>query len=1303
MSTSYTQIEKLDESNYETWKIQMRSVLVHQSLWDYVSGTATEPDKSKDKDGFEKHVRHDEKALASIILHVKPSQLLHIKSCEKAKEAWDKLMAVYQSKAPARKVSLFKQLINLKMADSSPIQTHLNSFFEVTGKLEEAGIKLPKELISIILLSSLPKEYENFVVAMESRDDLPEVDILKNKLIEDGLRRSSNVEKPDETAFAMKPKHKNKKFHSKNSSNYTRDRTCYNCGQSGHFIADCRMQKKERSGNSKKSTAFGLLEANLSAGNLKNKVWIFDSGSTSHMCCDKSLFSTLQEHQENIQMPNNQFVKSSGIGEVILKTPYSEVKLQQVLYVPDLHMNFISLSKATVHGMVTVLKSNYATIRNRNNRKLLQAKLFNNLFIFEMEEQEKVCALKSPKINEFKLWHERFGHLNQKSLSQMISNGRVRGIELDKNQEKFDCETCLKAKFSSLPFESSTSKCKEVLEIVTSDICGPMQTTSLGGSRYFALFIDVYSRRMFVYFLKKKNEVFGCFKIFKARVENETNKKIKIFRSDNGGEYVNAEFTKFLNESGIQHQLTVAHTPQQNGISERANRTIVEMARSLLISSNLPNFMWAEAVNTAVYLRNRSETKSLDNKTPFEAWFGRTPNVHHLKVFGCKAIMLNKSPGRSKFSSKGIECIMVGYSTESKAYRVYIPDQRKIVKTRDIKFLENQEKEDNTVIEVIETEKPLQHEEESDGEENFEDAEEGEIESSVIVISDESSPENKRKPAQKVNKGGRPKIVRTGTRGRPRKVFNSANALETEIENPNTVSEALASQHKEEWLDAMKVEYGNLMRNDTWELVNLPKNRKALKSRWVFNIKRDKNGEVDKFKARLVAKGCSQKYGIDFQETFSPVVRYSSIRILLALAVEYGLEIHQMDVVSAYLNGELKDEIYMQQPENFVDAKSPEKVCKLKKGLYGLKQSGREWNHKLDKILKSIGFRQSSEDSCIYILKTQNGYVIIAVFVDDLLILGTSRKIIEDVKQKISLEIETVDKGLVDYFLGMQIEVDAKSKQIHIHQKQFIQNLLESWRMENCRKVSTPLDPGQKFQKCVSCEDCEKADVKSYQSLIGSLSYLSLSTRPDISYAVNQLSQFNVNPHQEHLVAAKHILKYLNSTIDLKLTYKKTGAPIEGFSDADWGGNYDRKSHTGYCFILASGTVVWETKKQQSVALSSTEAEYMAMSSASKEAVYLKKLLQDLGYPELVEKPIKMHGDNLSAIQLIKNPVYHSRSKHIDIRVHYVREVFQNNIIELQYCSTNEMVADILTKVLTKQKHQKLSKLLGMVEVQLEG
>lgn len=448
----------------------------------------------------------------------------------------------------------------------------------------------------------------------------------------------------------------------------------------------------------------------------------------------------------------------------------------------------------------------------------------------------------------------------------------VHGLDVKNSSDNMNCETCLKGKISSLPFSQNLSiKSSAVLDLIHSDICGPMRTTSLGGYKYFALFIGDFSRKFFVHFLKNKSDIFSEFKIFKYRVERETDRKIKILRTDNGGEYINGEFDRFLESGGIRRHLTVPYTPQQNGVAERANRTLVEMARCMLLSSNLHESLWGEAINTAVYLRNRSPTKLL-SLTPYEALCGVKPTVHHLRIFGCKAIVLDKRPGKSKFAAKGFECNMVGYCSESKAHRLYDPATKKITKSRDVKLLENcgtSNQIDNDFV-ILETasdntstlEAPPAIKQDLDSDDDdivFNDAVSETGSSGVSVFPENDGAVGDEDAEAVIDEADMAKQVRSSRllSLRPRKnMFMSGNTCK---ENPVTVDEAMKRGDADCWKSSMVAEYNALISNETWDLVDLPIDRRPIQSKWVFNIKRDKDGNVERYKARLVAKGC-QRY-----------------------------------------------------------------------------------------------------------------------------------------------------------------------------------------------------------------------------------------------------------------------------------------------------------------------------------------------------------------------------------------------------------------------------------------------------------
>lgn len=394
-----------------------------------------------------------------------------------------------------------------------------------------------------------------------------------------------------------------------------------------------------------------------------------------------------------------------------------------------------------------------------------------------------------------------------------------------------------------------------------------------------------------------------------------------------------------------------------------------------------------------------------------------------------------------------------------------------------------------------------------------------------------------------------------------------------------TYHEAINSSHKKEWIDAMNDEYNSLIENKTWTLCELPKNRKAIKNKWIFKTKRDANGNISRYKARLVVKGCSQKYGIDYQEIFSPVVRYSTIRFLMAFAVKNDLKIHQMDAVTAFLQGELNDEvIYMEQPQGF--KQNENLVCKLNKALYGLKQSSRVWNLKLDDAMKKYGFKQSDYDPCMYYIMKENNILIVTIYVDDFLIFFNNEQMLKDLKQFLTSNFKMKDLQEAEYCLGIKITRDFNNGKLWLDQENYTRNILEKFNMMNCKPVSTPTDPSQKLTKSDSIDDSMKN--VPYQEAVGSLLFLAQISRPDIAYAVHSVSRFNNNPNQIHWTAVKRIMRYLKGTLQFKLEYSKDGNnEIVGFSDADWANDeQDRHSVSGYVFKLANGPISWKCTKQ---------------------------------------------------------------------------------------------------------------------------
>ena len=757
-------------------------------------------------------------------------------------------------------------------------------------------------------------------------------------------------------------------------------------------------------------------------------------------------------------------------------------------------------------------------------------------------------------------------------------------------------------------------------------------------------------------------------------MESHGRKRLKTLRTDNGGEYTSSEFKQYLKEGGVRHELTIPKTPQQNGVAERMNRTLVETVRSMLIDARLPKKFWAESLSTAVYLRNRSPTKTVVGMTPFEAWYGYKPDVSHLRVFGCTVYTHIEKDERSKFDSKAKRCFLLGYGTETKGYRLYDVEKKRVIHSRNVVFKESEDR-----VTEIEQKEPEKRRLELENIEGNDDKTEDELDSEKDNAIEEEAIEEP--------------VVRRSQREKQKPDYYGIwiNSAEIVAQEPTTVTDALSGPEKQKWKTAMDKEIQSIRDNDVWDLVELPKQRTAIGCKWIFKRKPAADGSIERYKARLVAQGFSQQYGLDYDETFCPVVRFESLRTLIAFSVQNNFQLHQMDFTSAFLNGDLEEEIYMKQPEGFIEPGKENLVCKLKHSLYGLKQSSRCWNSVLDIQLKKMGFKQSSNDPCIYTLSGGETFII-GVYVDDVILAGKDCKQMEEIKRKLAEKFDIKDLGELKYFLGVNIKVNNGS--VWIGQPLYVEKLLKKYGMENAKAIRTPVDIGNKLVKADT--NSEMIDPVLYQSAVGSLLYLSTKTRPDIAYAVNSVARFSSQPTKQHWVAIKRIFRYLKGTTRLGLLYKKDDSKsVIGFSDADWGGDIeDSKSTSGYCFEVGGTIVSWRSNKQSCVALSTAEAEYIALSSTAQEAIWLNELWKDFNREP--SKPTVIFEDNQAAIKLARNPQYHGKTKHISIKYHFIRDQVSRNVIELKYCSTEQMKADIFTKGLNTTKFTKLRDMLGM-------
>lgn len=503
---------------------------------------------------------------------------------------------------------------------------------------------------------------------------------------------------------------------------------------------------------------------------------------------------------------------------------------------------------------------------------------------------------------------------------------------------------------------------------------------------------------------------------------------------------------------------------------------------------------------------------------------------------------------------------------------------------------------------------------------------------------------------------------------------------------PTSYRQAERSPDWLEWRKAMDEELESLKENEVWDVVPRPANRKIVDSKWVYKIKTDANGNIDRYKARLVARGFTQQPGVDYDEIFSPVVRFDSMRLLLAIAAVKGWRPRQLDVKTAFLYGILKEEVYMQLPEG---SRQTGMVAKLKRCLYGLKQSSREWYLRLVNFLSPYGFVCSAFDPCV--LVHDSGTLFIAIYVDDITLFGKSSDLLDKTVTILQTEFKVTDMGLLHWLLGIRIEINDEG--ISLSQSAFIDKILARFGMESCNPVSTPMDHNIRLLR--STDDDERVSSTSYQQIVGSINYLATATRPDLSYSITHLSQFNSDPSTLHMSALKRLLRYLHGTREQRLLYPwRSSLKLTGFCDASYGNILDsRRSFSGYLFQLGDSTVCWRARKQNSVAASTTEAEYMALLLATKQFIWLDRGLKEFLKEQI---PSAVFTDNMSAIDIAHNPKLNDRTKHIDIAYHFTREQVEEGNLLLMHVASKDNLADICTKALPRPIHVQLcTKIFG--------
>ncbi|KAE8720906.1 tir-nbs resistance protein [Hibiscus syriacus] len=1129
-------IKRLNNKNYNTWATRMESYLQGQDLWEVVGGGEVTQPEAEDANGIlRKWKIKAGKAMFALKTTIEVEILEHIRDAKTPKEAWDTFVTLFTKMNDTKLKLLENELLSMAQRDMAVAQ-YFHKVKSICREISELDptAAIGEARIKRIIVHGLRPEYRGFVTAVQGWPTQPSLVEFENLLAgQEAMAKQMggvSLKGEEEALYTSKSRDtfqwytgigskkdgdKVKNYQgkggphsggaSKNRGNSRKfDGKCYNCGKMGHMAKDCWTKKKPVESNTATSSSkeyseddwdtealFAKEEEELALTvttperiDYKND-WIVDSGCSNHMTGDKQKLQNLSEYNGGrvVVTADNSRLPITHIGKTVVTPRYNsnQMQLQDIYHVPRMKKILLSVAQLTSSGHYVLFGSQDVKVYRDvkiSETPTMEGRRLESIYVMSAES----AYVDGTRKNETSdLWHMRLGHVSYSKLSVMVKKSMLKGLpQLDVRTDTV-CAGCQYGKAHQLPYDESKFKAKESLELVHSDVFGPIKQLSISGMRYMRL------------------------------AEGEVGKKICCLRTDNRGEYRSNEFSQFLRECQIRHQYTCANTPQQNGVAERKNRHLAEICRSVLHAKNVHGRFWAEAMRTAAFVINRLPQPRLGFVSPFEKLWNIKPTVSNFRVFGCVCYVFVPDHLRSKFDKKNVRCIFVGYESQRKGWKCCDPISGRCYTSRNVIFDEasswwSSEKEvlpdsrefgDKLQQKMGEHDVQLQTSSDESGDPNGDDVEQRRTQN-PWQTGVYQQPNEEGGPSETEESIPQSQLRRSTRIRRPNPKYANATIIE-EATEPETFEEASQSS---EWMTAMKEEIDALQQNKTWDLVPKIKDVKPISCKWVYKIKRHPDGSIERYKARLVARGFSQQYGLDYDETFSPVAKLTTVRVLLALAANKDWNLCQMDVKNAFLHGELDREIYMTQSMGFQSQDHPEYVL-------------------------------TPADSSLFAKINEGKLAIVLVYVDDLIIIGDDEAEILQTKENLSVRFQMKELGQLKHFLGL--EVDRTHEGIFLCQQKYAKDLLKRFGMLECKSTSTSMEPNVKM--CAH-EGKDLEDATMYRQLVGSLIYLTL-TRPDISYAVGVMSRYMQNPKKPHLEAVRRILRYVKSTIDYGLLYKK--------------------------------------------------------------------------------------------------------------------------------------------------------------------
>jgi len=1283
-------IKPFDGTNFSNWSFRIKLFLEQNHV---LSVLDQEP--PSDEALLKAYTQEDVKARNIIVQSLADNILPMVKDKRSAKLIMDTLATTYEKKGMKSLVTAQKTWRKMEYKNDRPLQDFLQDFESTAGEVRVAGGKLEEDELVNQLLVAMPSNFDSVVSAMDilfnkDRSALS-LDYVKNTLLAEYER---NIKKEDEhhSAFSsFKKKGKsNKFFNSKNTSGTSEKHSkviCYYCKRPGHIKNFCpKLKNKSLSASSNDKTSdkteflfttslvedSNPLESAFVSDRSDRTFFVIDSGASCHL-----LRSDYKDYLQNESAVNLEIsVAKAGVsvrackkGDLLCLSDNGDtVNISDVLVCENLSFNLLSVLKLEEKGCKVVFEDSCVKIIFGN--KVLKGQLQGKLYIIQfhlVRDQANTSELTN------QLMHRRMGH------SSVFPVGV--------------CDICLKGKQTKLPFCKSIPderKATRILQRISTDVCGKISPPTYNGYNYFVTFIDNFTNFCVTYLLHKKSEVFDKFKVYVTMVETKFQSRIENLRCDRGGEYISEEFRNFCKARGISVSYSMPRNPSQNGKSERMNRTLLEKVRCLLLDSNLEKDMWGEALMTATHLVNRLTTSTLPKGiTPAECWYGFKPDLNKIKIFGCPAYsLIHKEDRKGKLCERSKRLFLVGYCDNG--YRLWNPETRKVECARNVVFDEYAKTDLSTNQDSYHIIKSPENNDDGNSGSPKKEPEEPAVTSDTSVNSSDNEnflgfsdtdecEQTEFTSSTRIRR--KPKYLNDFVTNFAFDLFALSAAADINV--PSSFSEAITDV---DWRFAINEELQSLEANKTWEVVDTPpQNTNIIDSRWVFTTKTNE-GTVKK-KARLVARGYQQP-ALDNENIYAPVARMMSLRVLLSLAAEKGLLIHQLDVRSAFLKSVLPTPVYMKPPEGLKC--SDKSVLKVVKALYGLRQSPKAWNDHINSIFVNFSFVRSNVDPCLYY--KEGTYVLI--WVDDFLLVSDSEVELNIIKCQLMSKLDIKDLSSKSNLQFLGINIILSKTGIVLNQSGLIKKIICKFNMSDCKPSKIPIQPKLNLAKSDVCDTS-----LPYKELIGSLMYLMLGSRPDLCFSVSYFGRFQNCYSKIHWKHLKHIIRYLKYSENIGLNFTKSDCDklsVHSFADADFAHDLnDRKSVSGFVIKLNNNVVHWSSKKQTVIALSSTESEFYALSCCLTESIFLCNLLKDIFKTDYL---INVYEDNQSTIKIAQT-LETKRSKHFDVKFHFVKDLVSQGNAKIHYIETSEQVADIMTKALHLSKFESFCNKLNLISL----